>query len=237
MRATIMQPAYLPWLGYIQRAMCADVHIVLDHVKIDWHSKTQFTNRNKVLASNGPTWLTVPLATKSSSSLLIKELCINKQVAWTRKHWMTIAQSYAKAPFFSLHKEFFERFYIKEHRMLSDVLDNSTQYLLDAFGCKSEYIKSSSLHANGQKAELVLNLCREVGADTYISGPFGRNYLDLNAFKQAGIKVLFHDFIPFEYPQTRPGFVPFLSSVDMLFNVAPACLGDILSKNVALAAQ
>lgn len=237
MRVAIMQPAYLPWAGYIQRAMYADVHVVLDHVKIDWHSKTQFTNRNKVLTVNGPTWLTIPLSKKESEGMRINSIRISANEHWERKHWMTISQNYAKAPYFFLYRDAFFSFYEKKQHVLVDALEASTRLLLSAFGCSSKQVKSSDLNVPGSKDELILNICMALNADTYISGPFGREYLNVSAFKKAGIKVLFHDFVPFEYPQTRPGFVPFLSAVDMLFNVSSEHCQDFLTTHLTLAEQ
>ncbi len=234
MRVTIMQPAYLPWPGYIQRAMHADVHVALDHVKIDWHSKTQFTNRNRILTANGPAWLSIPLSKKDSGDMLINEIRISGKEPWMRKHWLTLSQSYAKAPCFSPHEEFFRNYYQQRYDLLLDALEAGAEYLLAAFGCGGKLVKSSTLNVSGHKNELVLNLCKALNADTYISGSFGRDYLNLDDFGRAGIKVLFHDFTPFAYPQTQPGFTPFLSAVDMLFNIGSEEAGDRLRSSITL---
>lgn len=234
MRVSIAQPAYLPWIGYIERVIHSDVHIILDHVKIDWHSKTQFTNRNRVLTANGPAWLTVPLIKKHSTEMLINTIQVNDREQWRRKHWMTMRQSYAKTSFFPQHQNFFELYYSHPADSLLDVLGKSSDYILAQFGCTTKKVKSSRMEISGQKNELVLNICKACNADTYLSGPFGREYLDLQAFRRAGIKVLFHDFTPFVYPQTRHGFVPFLSAVDLLFNVGSDKAQEILHSNITL---
>ena len=74
---------------------------------------------------------------------------------------------------------------------------------------------------NGEKDELILNLCKEVGATTYVSGPFGRDYLDAAAFVDAGIQLVFHGFRNPKYTQAFPGFEPFMSVVDLIFNHGP----------------
>jgi hypothetical protein len=237
MRVTIMQPAYLPWLGYIQRAMLSDLLVVLDHVKIDWHSKTQFTNRNRVLTANGVTWLTIPLQKKDSAGMYINTIHVNNNEKWYKKHLMTVEQSYTKSPFFNQYKEFFVDFYSKRYDFLTDAIDMSSNYLLHAFGCTTKQIKSSEMDVSGQKAKLVLNICCACNADTYISGPFGREYLDRMAFRKVGIKVLFHDFVPFEYPQLNHEFVPYLSSVDMLFNVDGEQSAEMLRSNITLSEE
>lgn len=229
MRVSIMQPAYLPWAGYIQRVMRSDLHIVMDDVKIDWRSKTQFTNRNRIPTSNGPVWLTIPLLKADSDGLTINRIHINNSERWARKHFATITQNYSKSLFYKEHSEFFSKFYNNEYELLVDAIGMSTDYLLTAFGCTTRCVKSSQLKVEGKKDELVLNLCKEVGATSYISGPFGRDYLNLDLFEQAGIEVVFHDFFVEEYSQVQPGFTPYMSCIDMLF-----CLGGDKARQLLL---
>lgn len=217
MRVSIMQPAYLPWPGYVQRALLSDLCIVMDNVKIDWHSKTQFTNRNKVLTKNGPVWLTIPLLKSKSENMIINNIVIDNNVHWQKKHFSTIEQNYGKLNHYKEHAPFFDSFFRRPFEMLVDAIDVSTNYILSAFGCATKFVKSSEIQARGAKDELVLQLCKEVGATEYVSGPFGRDYLNKEMFKEAGINLLFHDFIPISYPQICCDFIPYMSSIDMLF--------------------
>lgn len=214
-----MQPAYLPWAGYCQRILRSDVHIVLDSVKIGGHTKTQFINRNRVLAPNGSTWLTLPLSKQKSNSLQIKDIFLADTLGWKKKQYETLRHSYAKAGHYPPHDAFFKRFFNSTFTKMIDAITTSTQYLLDVLDCRKPTFFSSQLKVPGTKSELILNLCRAVGASEYISGPFGKDYLNLAAFEQAGIAVTFHDYVPVSYDQTMPGFVPYLSVVDMLFNL------------------
>ena len=78
---------------------------------------------------------------------------------------------------------------------------------------------ASSLDCEGQKSDLVLSLCKAVNATTYISGPSGRDYMDLESFKEAGIDVKFNDFVHPVYEQRRTEeFTPYMSIVDLTMN-------------------
>lgn len=216
MLVSINQPAYLPWLGYFQRIAKSDLHIVLDHVQFE---KNSFTNRNKVRTSAGWCWLTVPVLTKGRfGDLPINTLEINTSTNWADKHWKTIRACYGRAPHFSAHEPFFESIFSRNWTLLSDLCSAVTGYLLEQFRIETKLLYSSEMGVGGKKSDLILNLCREVGADAYLSGPLGRNYLDEAAFAKHGIEVRYHDYIHPVYPQVYEPFEPYMAAIDLLFN-------------------
>ena len=219
MTLSIMQPAYLPWLGYFHRIAISDLHIVLDHVAIDRSSRTKFANRNKVRTREGWTWLTIPLLTHGRSDQLgIDRLEIDNTSHWQRKHWSTIQHNYGRARYFAEHQRFMQDLYKRPWQMLIDVQREVTGYLLDAFAITTPLMFSSQMGITSTKEELILDLCREVGATGYISGPFGRDYLTAEEFDRAAIELHFHDYQHPEYNQAFEGFEPYMSAVDLLFN-------------------
>jgi hypothetical protein len=221
MTCTIMQPAYLPWLGYFERILMSDVFIVLDHVDIDRNSKTKFANRNRIRTKEGWTWLTAPVVTKGVSSLRLCDLQFDVTASWQQKHLASIQHAYSKTAHYQPHIEFIHDIYQRPWQHLAPMCDAILDGLLAAFDIRTPVLRSSQMHIPGQKDELIRNHCLAVGADTYISGPFGRNYLDLPAFAAAGIQVRFHDYQHPEYSQTYPGFEPYMSAIDLLFNHGP----------------
>ena len=229
MIVSINQPAYLPWLGYFHRIAVSDLHIVLDHVQFE---KNSFSNRNKVRTAAGSSMLTVPLRTKGKfGELALNQVEIVKEDNWARKHWSSISQSYAQAPYFAEHKAVFAGFFQQSWTKLFEVVRAMTEYQLEAFGIKTPFLFSSELKVPGSKDELVLNLCQKVGANTYLSGPLGRNYLRPELFESACIKVLYHDYCHPTYTQTYPGFEPYMAAIDVLFNCGPQSLDIIKSCN------
>ncbi len=228
MIVSIMQPAYLPWLGYFDRIARSQTHIVLDHVLIDKNSKTKFANRNKIRTREGWIWLTVPLQSSGrSSELFLNRIEIDNSSQWMSKHWRALQLNYSRAPFFTDHAPYLEYMYSQEWRLLSDLLHGVTRYLLEALGIKTTLLYSSDLGVTSQKDQLILDLCRTIGATQYISGPFGRDYLQEEHFAAAGIELLYHDYQHPVYKQVFQGFEPYMSTIDLLLNHGPASL-DIL---------
>lgn len=216
---TIMQPAYLPWLGFFDRIEKSDVVIILDHVTIDKNTKTQFTNRNRIWSNTGSTWLTVPVQTKGSKQETpIHDIQVASNIKWQRKHTATLQAAYGKAPCFKDYAAPILDLISRDAPLLVDYLNPITDHLLECLGISRKILYSHDLAPQKQKAELVLELCQSCNASRYISGPFGRDYLDLALFREAGIEVVFHDYPHPEYTQRGEGFTSHLSVVDLLFN-------------------
>ena len=219
MIVSINQPAYLPWLGYFHRIAMSDAHIVLDHVQVE---KNSFANRNKVRTAQGWCWLTVPLRTAGRfGDLAMNQVEIANDRPWREKHWATLRLNYAKAPFFSKHVLFFDDVYRRHWTKLTDLVWLVTEYLLDAFEIRTPIYFSSKLDVVGKKDELLLNLCQRLGADVYLSGPLGRDYLHEEFFRGQGIAVRYDDYDHPTYNQAYPGFEPFMTALDLLFNQGP----------------
>lgn len=229
MIVSINQPCYLPWLGYFERIARSDLHIVLDHVQFE---KNSFTNRNKVSTKDGWTWLTVPLMTKGKfGNLAINTLEIVPGDPWPKKHWATLKMAFAKAPFFRTHAPAYEALYAQNwNGFLPMVRAFLGQHLQD-LGIGTPLKFSSEMGVGGEKSELVLNLCRAVGADSYLSGAIGRAYLDEAAFAATGISVQYQDYTHPAYTQCQPGFQPFMGILDLLFNHGPASRDILLNRN------
>lgn len=220
MIVSINQPAYLPWLGYFHRIAVADAHVVLDHVQFE---KNSFTNRNKIRTTEGWCWLTVPVRTAGKfGQLPIHEIEIVNEKKWAVKHWQSLRLNYAHAPYFPQHAAFFEGIYARPWVRLADLAREITAYLMDAFAIKTRLQYSSQMKLSGKKDELVLNLCRDMGATIYLSGPLGRNYLREDLFLSNGIAVRYDDYRHPAYPQAHPGFEPYMAALDVLFNAGPA---------------
>ena len=235
MVVSIMQPAYLPWLGYFHRIWLSDVHIVLDNVQMDRNSKTKFTNRNKIRTSNGWCWLTVPLRTKGKGKAVeINKLEISNESNWKHKHWSAIKHNYAKTPYFELHKDFFREVYSAQDKYLIDPVKEITNYLLMHLEIKTEILYSSRMNLVGEKDELIMNLCKKVGAQKYISGIFGKDYLNTEKFFENNIQVEFHNYNHPVYPQHYAGFEPYMSVIDLLFNCGPDSTHIIKDEKLSL---
>jgi len=215
---SINQPAYLPWLGYFERIAHSDLHIVLDHVQFE---KNSFTNRNKVRTADGWTWLSVPLLTKGHfGDLAINTVKIANERPWGRKHWDTLRFAYRRAPHFEAEAPYWEDVLGREWERLIDLQRETLAHQLQTLGITTQLRWSSELGVGGTKAELVLNLCRHVGATVYVSGALGRDYLDPADFEKAGIELRYQDYEHPVYQQALPGFERYMAALDAIF-----CLG------------
>lgn len=216
MIATIHQPEYLPWIGFFDRISKADIFIILDDVQ---YQKNGFINRNKIKTSQGWQWLTIPVKERETLKK-INEIEINNKTDWRNKHWKSLFYNYNKAPYFKRYVDFFEKVYRQEWDLLVDLDIYLIENIMNMLGLRKEIKRSSILKAKGKATDLLVNICQIVGADTYLSGPGGKEYMDLDKFKKENINVIFQEFIHPKYVQQfeKKGFIPNLSVIDLLFN-------------------
>jgi hypothetical protein len=213
---TAHQPVYLPWLGLFHKIALSDAFCYFDDVQ---YLKKDWNNRNKIKTSHGEIWLTVPVLTKGHRKKKIREIEINNSINWQRKHWKSIYLGYKKAPFFSKYSDFFEDVYKKEWLYLTDLNEYMLKYLLKELGISIKYYKASKLNFEGYKSALVLDMCKRLGANLYIFGALGRDYVDVDIFNRNGVNVYFQDYRHPTYSQLGGDFISHLSIIDLLFNI------------------
>ena len=214
----IHQPQYLPYLGFFHKLNRCDVFIALDDVQFQ---KGGLQNRNKIKHQNGWQWITVPVA--HSSDQLINEVQINTRLAWGRKHWQAIVTNYTPASHFDTYSDGLQEILEQDSSDLCSLNMALTAWVMQCLGLEQSVVLSSDLNVAGTATERLVNLCQAVEADTYLSGPGGRQYMELSLFDEAGITVQFQEFEPPVYEQLFPeaGFIPNLSVVDALFCCGP----------------
>lgn len=218
MIVTIMQPAYLPWLGYFDRVLRSHLLITLDHVAVSIGDRQQFVNRNRIRTAQGWTWLTVPIRHKRGQRQPINKVEIAGDGHWQAKHWRSIESCYRGTPFFDMFAPQIQSVYERPWTRLVDLVETLTTVLFEQLGIAVPIRSSASMNVDGTKSDLVLNLCKAVGASHYISGPFGREYLDRAMFEEANVELSFHDYGHPAYSQKFPGFEPYMSVIDLIFN-------------------
>jgi hypothetical protein len=171
--------------------------------------------------------MTVPVAQRFGRKINEVEIAGD---AWRAKHWKTLVACYARAAHFEEFAGRFEEFYARPWAKLSELNVEAIRMLARAFGVEKRFVFSSTLDAGGRKSELVLNICKAVGASRYYSGKAGSTYLDADAFRRAGVGVVVQEFEHPVYEQLfmkEQGFVPNLSALDLLFNRGAEGLGLI----------
>jgi hypothetical protein len=219
------QPAYLPWLGYLDKVAKADLFVVMDDLQ---YEAQNFQNRNRVKLNNGAAWLTVPLERGHQSDRIcdkrIRNDSGNPKEQWQRKSWVTIETHYRRARFFESYAAELAEVYRRPWERLVDldlhILEMARRWL----GITTPVVLASSLQLEGVRSERILDMCRKVGAKVYLSGAgASTGYLDVELFRQSGVGVAWQSFRHPDYPQLYPqlGFVPNLGFIDLVLNCGP----------------
>ena len=217
MNCVILQPSYIPWRGYFDQIHKADVFVFYDDVQYDKHG---WRNRNRVKTAQGAKWLTIPVHSKGNvvHQTLINEIHISWNEDWTARHWMTIKQSYSKAPYFNQYAPLLEEFYQRRSELLADFTIDLTVALARALGIQhTRFVRSSSLEAHGAKTDRLVSILTQLGTTHYISGPSAKDYLEEDRLEATGISLEYMVYDYPEYPQLYPPFDPQVSIVDLLF--------------------
>ena len=209
----IHQPQYIPWMGYFDKIDKADKFVLLDDVQ---YKKNEWQNRNKIRTVKRGQWLTVPVIHRFGQK--VNQVKIDNSKNWRKEHYKTLVTNYNKAPYFKNHEPFFKITYEHNWEYLVDINIHFIEYLIRSLGISTKLIRSSQLAIKAQKTERLVEICKKLEADIYLSGEGARAYLDLDYFKQNKIEVLFQNFQHPHYAQVYDNFEPFMSIVDLLFN-------------------
>ena len=219
----IHQPHFLPWLGYLHRMAQVDAFVLLDHVQFE---RRNYQNRTMIRMNDEARWLTVPVIQHSQKERIVEKQVDNRLEGtkwWSSVHFTTLRHAYGASGFFDAYAAQFKQLFETRFERLVDLNQAGLDLLLDAFAIRTPLIKSSELAVEGARGDLILNICRAVGADTLLVGFGGsRGYLDAGAFKRAGVGIAQHQFTHPEHPQCgKAPFLRGLSALDMLFNCGP----------------
>lgn len=179
MKVTIHQPEHFPYEGFFQKMKSSDLFVVLDNVKF---RKNYFQNRNKFLNKQGSDeWFGIPVP-KNSTSMNIKDvLVVDKRISNWRKKVLTKIR----------HNFGLDMSEVYQYQKLIDINMASIAWCRDNLKIKTPIVFASDLGVKGSKTSLLVNICKEVEATSYLSGPSGIDYLDLDKFERENIKVEF----------------------------------------------
>jgi hypothetical protein len=220
MKVAIMQPTYLPWIGYFDLIDRVDQFVFLDHVEFNERSWQQ---RNRIRNANGVQWLTVPVKKSGRSGQPISQVeIVTEGRKFPEKHIKALRFNYGSAEHFEyyfnpLRKQLLEG---AELGRLSELNKQLIRWLTSELGIEMTFRQSSEMEVNGQKADLLLDICDKLGAQLYLSPLGSLDYLEDESqrFESNDIDLRFQHFEHPEYEQTFDGFESHLSVVDLLFN-------------------
>lgn len=216
---TIHQPEHLPWLGFFNKISKTEIFVILDNVQF---RKNYFQNRNRIMGSNGVQFINVPTKTKGhmNNNLAHTEISIEGSNAkWKEKYLRTIQISYRKYPFYQEVFPIIEEAIAIETSYLCDINIAIIKGFAKKLDIHPQYIRASEMKLKGSKSDLILDICKELKANVYISGPSGRDYLNIQSFTDANIVVKYNDYNHPIYPQRKvKEFTPNLAALDLFMN-------------------
>lgn len=228
-KVTIHQPEHLPYSGFIAKVLLSDIFVILDHVQF---RKNYFQNRNKIINAEGQeVWITIPLE-KSSSESLINQKEVSKDKKWKKKYLNQLNESYKNTRNFNKIFPKIEQIIFLNDKKLVDINLKIIIFLIkDIFNFEGEILLSSNLNINSVKSDLNLDICKILSADTYISGPSGRSYLNKESFRNNKIKLKFIDYIPVEFTKNISSFI---SIIDPLMRYEYLEVKNMILENAKL---
>jgi hypothetical protein len=191
MRLAIIQPYFLPYIGYFQLISAVDKIVLLDDVNF---INGGWINRNRIVVNGEPYWLTIPLV-KASQNRLIREIEIFDDPSWKRKIMRAVELSYGSAPLASQILPLFSEMIKEATGLLSGFLFRHLQQVANYIGIETKIEATSTIYPKDGRSgqDRILDICTREGASTYVNPPGGRNLYDTELFASAGIELLFLD--------------------------------------------
>jgi len=214
MLASIHQPSYWPWLGLFDKIAKTDTFILLDNAQV---VKGTYQYRNIFFCSGEAKFITLPVNLKLG--IRFNELEFNNGT-WKAEHLNKLHNYYLKAPYFNVVYSELEKFYSNNFNNPIDLLKETMLFSFERLNINVDFFLSSQFSISGFKGEMVLNLCKAVGATHYLAGRGSFEYMQeyIPMFEEAKIKVTWHEFHHPVYGQdSRFPFVAGLSCLDLFF--------------------
>ena len=220
MKLAIMQPYFLPYLGYFQLIAAVDKFVLLDDVTF---IKRGWINRNRLLLNGKPHVFTLPLQGASQNKLICDTYLVQDD-KWRRSFFKTLTQAYNTAPHFSAVSDLLTRIVCNDQNRLDVFLADSLIAVAEYIGIGTEIVRTSRTYGlvdiTGQ--DRIIAICEAEGATRYINASGGAHLYERDVFRAANIELEFLHSQPLSYRQGKLGnqdFVADLSILDaMMFN-------------------
>jgi len=223
----IMQPYFMPYLGYVQLMHLVDTFVVYDDVN---YINRGWINRNNVLVNGNKTMLTVPLQ-GASQNKKINEIGISGDPKWRKKMLRSVEMSYKKATYFEQAFALFSQSISSDEKQLAVFLKDSLISLAEYLDLDVNIISSTDRFNNEdlKKGDRLMDICIQLGDMEYINPIGGQEIYTKEQFMEKGVAIKFLEMIPKPYPQLgNSEFVGYLSILDVLMNNSPEFIREEL---------
>lgn len=214
--AVIHQPDFMPYLGFFDRLIKADIYVVLDNVQ-HVRGNHGWTSRDKIKTEQGEKWISIEIQ-KAPRDTLISDVMISEDDRWKKRHLNLIQENYHRSEYFDEIMPYINELYTPSYKRMIDFNIASIDMLLNLFDIHIDMVFASDLHPVGRSNELLVDILNKIGIKRYLSGNGAKDYYNPIPYKKAGIEVIWQDFRHPVYSQQYEGFIPYLSSIDLLLN-------------------
>jgi hypothetical protein len=209
---------YLPWLGYFEKISRADFFVFLD---LPLFKKREYQNRNIIKGSRGQVLLTVPVVSKRPHRQALKDVLIDNRQSWQQNHWILLERNLCPTPFWEKYSPSLQEFYTQPYESFSALTLAMNLWFITQLGLAKPYKLESEIGTTTTSTDRIIELCKKTAATDFYSGVGGKEYMDEERFKAAGIRLHYQDFRHPWYPQHFGEFTPNLSILDLLMNTGP----------------
>lgn len=225
----IHQPDFMPYLGFFDRLLHADTYVVLETAQYVDGTSRSWMSRDKLKTEKGEMWFKVCVQ-KAPRGTAIKDILLVGDGKWQKNNLGLFHQYYRKAPYYKEIIPYVEELYAGQYTYFWDFSFASIKMLMELFDINIDIVFSSDLQPQGKNNDMIVDIMHKLGARKYLSGTGAADYFDPAVYEKAGIEVIWQDFKHPVYPQQFGDFIPYLSSLDLLFNCGIEASRKILRK-------
>ena len=227
MIASTNQPYFAPYPGFFYKASLSDFFVILDDVQFP--RKTTWITRNRIKNDQGTLWMTIPIYKKGLGLQQIRQVRICHTGNWQKKHLNSFLHAYAQAPFLKDHVRFLKHIFSQDYKFLIDYNMKIIEYVLDFLQMDTRIVLMSELGVSGKGQALIIDICKNLGANQFLVQSSAEAYYDPDQFERAGLELVTFKTPEYIYPQMWGDFVANLSILDMMLTCGDKTRDIVLS--------
>lgn len=209
----IHQPNFFPWLGYFDKIKRSDIFVFLDDVQMP-KTGSSWVNRTKLNCAGREKFYTVPIKRNHGFTLI-------KEIEFATSDWkdvfLNILTNYYRTT--GAHADVIKNIsgflYKKEYVYLADLNKDIIVHFSEIFGYKTQFISKSELNIHSKSTEMLVDVCKAVGATSYLCGGGAGGYQEDELFEKADINLIYQNYTPLPYGETKE-YISGLSVIDFL---------------------
>jgi hypothetical protein len=225
-KVAISQSNYIPWLGYFELISSVSHFVFLDNVQ---YTKRDWRNRNQIKTPQGKLWLSADIVGVDESTLINEVQFANTD--WKVKHLEAIRRNYRRSEYFaSIFPEIEEIYNEYDGMSLSKFNQSVIQRVASKLGIETRFHTAGDFVTDSDPTMRLLEICLNLGASTYVSGPAAKGYMNLNLFDAHGVDIEWFVYSNRGYRQLWGEFDKAVTVLDPILNNGWEVLQEVIGK-------